>query len=35
MPKIGSVFLINAILTENSPFLFINSFVPSKGSISQ
>ena len=35
IPNIGVLFSIKAILTVNSPFFFINSFVPSKGSTSQ
>ena len=35
IPKIGFLFLIKAIFTVNSPFFFINSFVPSNGSTNQ
>ncbi len=34
-PSSGSPFSIRAILTVNSPFLFMNSFVPSRGSTNQ
>ena len=35
MPKIGSPSDISAMFTVNSPFLLMNSLVPSNGSISQ
>ena len=35
MPAIGHPSSINAIFTVNSPFLFMNSLVPSSGSINQ
>ena len=35
IPKTGLLFSMSEILIVNSPFLFINSFVPSSGSISQ
>ena len=34
-PRIGLPFSIRATLTVNSSFLFINSLVPSRGSINQ
>ena len=35
MPSVGLPFSISAMLTVNSPFLLMNSLVPSSGSTSQ